>query len=475
MGKIFKGTLGLSALVAVAAPVAASAQTETTSLFGRERNTSVMEREREGYMPTGIRTGQFIVRPRLDVTVAYSDNVYGLDSDTDNPNLLRDLFSNQEDFYFIVRPSILAESDWNNHKARAGAYVEAVRHIDFDGENIANAGIFADGVYDVTRNAQLIAGAGYDLLHESRRANANGTVTEEPIEYSVVKGFVGGQQELGRFRYRGRFDVAAYDYDDVTGLRAITTNGIESVERFILDQNFRDRTDYTVLGELGWALTRDSAMFLRGTYNIRDHDLDGRFVPATATNIARDFELDSDGWSIMAGIDFDVTKLVRGNIAIGYMEQSYDAQNEFDENGIQTLIGRENIDGLSIDGGVEWFATELTTVGVQVSRSIRDSQFLNSAGFTASEATVRVDHELRRNVVVSASATYGNDEYEGSGLEFERVGFGVGGTYFLNRNLQTSLNYTYVQQESNGLEGNLDGLAREYEVNEVFLTLTAQR
>ena len=469
MGKMTKFGLMVSTATVLMAPMAAQAGPDSDSLFSRDRNISVLERPREGYEPLGIRTGQFIIRPRLDLTAAYTDNVFSISDEVvaNFPGFAP--FADQEDFYFIFRPSVVAESDWNNHSLRSGAYVEAYRHADFDSENIDNAGVFVDGTLDVYNNTMLIAGLSYDLRHETRDdsfqpnilsplVGTSDAILEEPIEYSRTNLYVGGQQEMGRVRYRGRVDFRKFGYDDAKAVTDFTPPR---------NQQFRDRNEYIVMGQVGWALTRDASVFLRGTYNLRDHEIDGQGLGAGGLN------RDSTGWALLAGVDFDISNLLRGNLAVGYMEQEFD--DTLLPNGGGTLAGT-SIDGVSVDGGLEWFPSEMTTIGLSARRAIRDSQLFESVGYTAEEFGVRVDHELRRNIVLSASVTAGRDEYEGIDLDYDRIEYGVGGTYFINRNLRANLNFTHESQEASDflVNGNL-GFAREFERNQVLLTLTAQR
>ncbi len=469
MGEMMKFGLMVSTAAVLMAPMAAQAGPDSESLFSRDRNISVLERPREGYEPLGIRTGQFIVRPRMDITAAYTDNVFSISDDVVAAFPGFAPFADQDDLYFIFRPSVVAESDWNNHSVRSGAYLEGFHHLDFDNENVTNGGLFVDGTLDVYTNVMLMAGLSFDLLHESRDnsfqpniltplvGSSNGTL-EEPVEYERTNLYVGGQQELGRVRYRGRVDFRSYDYDDADSVTGFSTPR---------NQQFRDRNEYIAMGQVGWALTRDASVFLRGTYNVRDHDIDGNGFGAGGLN------RDSSGWAMLLGLDFDISKLLRGNLGIGYMEQEFD-DTEL-PNGGGSLAGT-SIDGISFDGGIEWFPTEMTTIGLSAKRAIRDSQLFEAVGFTAEEFGVRVDHELRRNIVLSASVTAGRDEYEGIDLEYDRIEYGVGGTYFINRTLRANLNFTHESQEAGDflVNGN-PGFAREFERNQVFLTLTAQR
>ena len=186
---------------------------EADSLFVRDRNVSVLERERPEFAAQGIRAGQFIVRPRLDVGVGYTSNAFAISNIQRDQGF--DQFEDESDVYVLVRPSVGAETTWSRHALSGGAYGELYRNARFDTETIANAGVFLNGQLDLTRQAALFGGLSYDLLHETRTVNNSAILFEEPVVYDAVKAHAGVSHEVGRARYKARFDLAEYDYDDV--------------------------------------------------------------------------------------------------------------------------------------------------------------------------------------------------------------------------------------------------------------------
>lgn len=408
------------------------------SLFSRDRNVSVLQRARPEYDPQGLRAGSFIIRPKLDLMAGFSDNVFAVDSDT-NPE-----FGDRDDYYFILRPSVRAESNWNRHALVLGSYVEARQHHDFDENNVTNAGVFADGRLDVRRQFALTAGGSYDVLHESRKATNTAFLSDEPVEYRLGTAYAGIEQEFGRIRYRGRLNVRDYDFQDAEDF--ITRNEI--------DQDFRDRKEYSVLLQAGYAITRDSSVFLRGTATEREYD------SLTPGGLDRD----STGLTIETGVDFDITRLARGSVAIGYL------QEKFDDDALS------DIDGLSLDAGFEWFPTEVVTARMQASRSVRASALADAGGYVATDVLAGVDYELARNIILSATAGYGTSDYEDINREEVRYGASLGATYLINRYLKAALAYTYEQQDTDETAQTAAGFfVNDYETNEVLLTLTAER
>jgi uncharacterized protein (PEP-CTERM system associated) len=62
---------------------------------------------------------------------------------------------------------------------------------------------------------------------------------------------------------------------------------------------------------------------------------------------------------------------------------------------------------------------------------------------------LRVDYELWRNLVLSGKAGYEWDDYSALSRHDRFLKLGTSATYYLNRNFQLSVDYRYVQRDSN--------------------------
>ncbi|MEM9421299.1 MAG: outer membrane beta-barrel protein [Pseudomonadota bacterium] len=442
------GTYGVGALGVFCVIQGLGGSADADSLFVRDRNVSVLERHRPEFAAEGVRAGQFIVRPRLDIGVGYTSNAFAISNIPSEEGF--DGFEDESDVYVLIRPSVSAETTWSRHALAGGAYGEFYRNARFDTETIANAGVFLNGQLDITRQAALFGGASYDLLHETRTVNNSAILFEEPVVYDVGKAHIGFQQESGRARYKARFDLATYDYDDVDLITDEIADFTPSA-----DQDFRDRTSYSVLGQVGFAVTQDASIFFRGIYNAQEYDL-------AADEFGR--TRDSDGWTIAAGAEFDLTRLVRGSVAVGYFEQDYDD------------LAFADLDGISVDGSLEWFPRERTTVSLTAAREASESAYIAAGGYVSTDVILRVDQEIRHNLIGYGLVGYGQEDFEetGSNQTIDRWGAGVGATYYLNRNVSTSLTYTYETQD---IEIDLfnGGFDTDYDIHGLLWTVTLER
>lgn len=403
----------LAAVLIATVPAAAVAQ-DVGSNFKRDKNTSVRQRPRPDYDAAGIRSGGFTLYPRFTAEAVNDDNIYAVAA------------GEQSDTVWKLKPEVAARSNWSRNALGAFASAGFNRYSDFDTENSEEYTLGVNGRLDVERGAYITASAQWQSLTEPRTAITAGTpagATAKPVEYTLGTQSLTAVKEFNRLRLTGKLDAKKFDYDNQGGT---------------FDQNTRDRDEFAYGGKAEYSVSPDTALFVSVVASNKSYDVDtlaraaapGR--PAIAANRARD----SEGYVATVGANFDLSQAVRGEVEAGYMEQKYDNYSD--------------VDGFSAKGRVEWFPTELTTLNVAVSRSIEDSVALNSAGYIANSTSLGIDHELLRNVLLSASATFGKDKYAIIDRDDKRTSFNASGTYLLNRNVGLFLTYTYLKQDSSG-------------------------
>lgn len=421
---------------------------QADSLFLRDRNISVLERARPEFAAAGIRAGQFIVKPRIDLGLGSTSNAFAL-SNVDN-GLGLDRFEDESDLYVIFRPSVKAETLWSRHAITFDGYLETYTHNRFNSESITNAGAQVNGQVDVTRASALFGGVSFDRLHDQRSANSSAVLFEDPVAYTLARANLGYAHEVGRVQLKTRFDLAQFDYDDVD---IVPVAGLTTLP----DQDFRDRDAFSVLGQVSFAINPDVSVFFRTTRNFQEY---GRIEDSLGRN------RDSEGWTAEVGAEVDLTRLLRGTVAIGQFEQDYD------DDAFETL------EGLSVDAALEWFPTDLTTVTLTASRRTDESAVIAAGGYVATKVLARVDHELRRNFLVHAVAGVGEDDYadriNGQRQVFDTVGAGLGAKWFVNPTFEAGLDYTYESQDVRQDVFN-GGFDTDYNVHELLLLLTFKR
>jgi hypothetical protein len=404
----------IAAVLIATVPAVGVAQ-DLASNFKRDKNTSVRQRPRPDYEAIGVKAGGFTLYPRVTVEATHDDNIYAVAS------------GEQSDTIWRVKPEVAARSNWSRNALGAFASASINRYSDFDTENTEEYTLGANGRLDIERGAYISASAQWQKLTEPRSAITAGTpagATPKPVEYYLWSENLTAVKEFNRLRLTGKLDAKKFDFDD---------------QGAAFNQNTRDRDEFYYGGKAEYAVSPDTAVFASLVGNNKEYDVDtlGRAAapgrPAIAPNRARD----SDGYVATVGANFDLSQAVRGDVEAGYMSQSYD--------------NYASIDGFSAKGRVEWFPTELTTLNVAGSRSIEEAVAINSNGFISNNLSVGVDHELLRNVLLSAQASYGKDKYEIIDRDDKRTGFNASAAYLLNRNVGLFLTYNYLKQDSSGV------------------------
>ncbi|MEQ8327970.1 MAG: outer membrane beta-barrel protein [Parvibaculum sp.] len=387
-----------------------------------DRNISVRERVRPGYDRVGVRAGAFTIFPEASVTGTFDDNIYATDTNTES------------DFITTLAANVSAASNWSRHALNLRAGLAQRLYADNSDEDRLDWDIGGNGRLDITSDTNISAGAAYAQLHEDRGApNAIG-LAAEPTEYSLLEGNVALNHRFNRVTSSIGATYADYDYDTVP----LTGGGT-------LNQDFRDREEFTQFLRLGYDVSPDTNLYIQGTLNQREYD-----VQPPAVAITRD----SDGYEVVGGAEFKLTNLAQGGVYAGYQSQDYDDP---------TL---SEIDGIAYGANVDWFVTPLTTVRFEAASSIQETIQAGASGYMDNSVGLRIDHEFMRNVILGSHVSFANQDFEGVARDDDVLRAGTGIDYLLNRNFSLRLGYDYSDRDSS-----VAGL--DYSRHEIGLTLSA--
>ena len=392
-------------------------------LSDTDQRDNVRYRTRPAYDAVGIRAGGFTVFPLASVAGKYDDNIYATD------------VNETDDFITQLSTAVEVNSNWSRHALNLNAGVSQYIYADNTDENRLDWNVGVNGQLDVTRNSQFRGAVGYQQAHEDRGDPSSPATASEPIKYTLLTGTASFDQKFNRLTARVSGGYSEYDFKD-----AVSTVGV------VIDQDNRDRQQYEEALRLGYDVSPDTNVYVQGTLNQRNYDLT---VPVVLVN------RDSDGYAVVVGSDFRLSNLMQGGIFVGYQRQSYDDP---------TLAESK---GLAYGANVEWYVTPLTTITFDAASTIEETTTIGASGYNAQNAGVRIDHELLRNVLLNASASYENDDYEGLARTDDKIRAGLGLDYLLNRNFTFGVGYDYTDNNSN-VAGN------DYKRNVVGLTLTGK-
>ncbi len=400
--------------VAATAFAAAHAQNNQGEFFQRDRYEAVQERYQEAFDPEPVRLGGFLVNSELALGAESDDNVFADADDTESDIVAR------------IAPTVDMRSDLARHEFGGRLQVEHREYTDLDSESATNLRGELRGRLDVTRSFDVGAVVFATDEVEERRNVANLDVFEEPVNFQTTGFRTDARFTRDRIRLRANYDFTDYSYDDVP---LVDGGSFDNSERDYQFQRVRARAAY--------AVSPDVAFFVQGEASQRQYD-ELALINGNLEN------RDADGVAAQVGVNFELPVLIRGDIAVGYLEDDKESEVLAD------------VDGLSLDANVQWFPTRLTTVTFNATRSVIDPGLATSGSATAQDLGVRVDHELYRNILLFGQVGLRERDYEDIDRDDELFDARLGATYKLNKRFHLDGYYERFDRDSSNPNGNFE-------------------
>lgn len=426
--KFWGASLSLLTLFASQPWLAAQAAAQEAGAFRRDRNIPVRDRERPEYDAQGVHMGGFFFFPEASVGIESNSNVFADDT------------FEESDLLTTAELAGELRSNWNTHELNLSAAVKGRSYQEFSEQDAIDWRLGAETRIDASRLFYIFAHADYENAHEDLSSSPTTSLLAEPVPYTALNAELGVQKTFNRVRVTLSGQGEQYDYGDADLQGGGTLLGDE-----------RDFRETAVLGRIDYALSPGTAMFLSGRAYERDFDLD---PPSPVAPVDRD----ATGYEVLAGVNFDLTNLMTGELGVGYLQEEYDEP------------GAEEVSGVAVRGAINWFPDELWTVGLELERKTEPPGAPGALGFVRSSAQLHADYEFRRNIIFGISGGLERDEYEGIDREDQRNSFAATADYAPNRALTFSLSAGHYEQES---EGAAPG--RDYTIDRVTFGVTLRR
>lgn len=390
----------------------AFAQSETVLIqpslpddFDKGRNVSVMQRARPDYDSIGIRTGSFNFFPEVTVAAGYSSNIYYSGT------------NEQDSAYVLVAPSFRLQSDWSRHEVKVQGGLQAQRFLGNSTRNQTPWNLAGLAALDIGPSFRLTPEVQVSRQFENAFTGATSSDTAVLSSYFRAYGGLRGEYSAGQSKLTVSTDYTTYDFADVK-LRTGT----------IIDQGDRDRNAFRVTAQGQYALTPSAAVYLQGQYV--DTDYDNRLFNG-------DPNRDSKGYRILGGLNFDLAGLMRGTVGVGYAKRNF-----------RSPLYR-NVSGLSLEGKLEYFPSELTTITVAARRVLEDSSIGTNSAFFDNRALMQVDHELLQNLIVSGFGEFSRQNYLDSPLKADIYRIGSSADYLASPSMRFNARLAYTHRSVN--------------------------
>lgn len=400
----FRNAIASASLVAVtgiAAVSAAHAQTGDQADPRRQGNAAKVtaqndadkggrveddsERMSDSYKAKGIEMGAFLFLPKLEVDETYNSNVYSQRHDP------------KHDYITTVRPEMKLRSRFIEHEINLGMVAEQYLYKTWQDDNRTDLQFDVDGRFDFTSETQANHFSQLNFKHEDR-GSPDATNGVEPTKTFSSINRTGLQHKAGRVTL---LSEAMYDRREYGN--SITSNGT------VTDNSDRDRWEYGLRQRGGYELFPGYSALIEVSGNTH------RFDKSSDRN---GFNRNSKGYRAETGVGVDISKLVRGDFLVGYMQQDYEDRSLKDPK------------GLSWRASFNYTPTKLTSIIPGIERSLTDTTTSSASALLTDNFTLTVRHELARNIVLTGYGAAARNDLQGiNGQDFWTYESRFRGTY----------------------------------------------
>jgi hypothetical protein len=329
----------------------------------------------------GDYAGSFLIKSALELSAGYDSNP----GRTFQPKGLPS---------YVIAPEFLAASDWERHALVADlrgsftGYGGSLPQTLDSGINPAPTNVdrpdftgHVDGRLDVSHDTDVTAQARLRVATDNPGSpNIQAGLARYPI-YTTVGGTFGVDQRFNRLQVSAGATVDRTSYQDST----LTDGEVSSND----DRNFNQ---YGGVGRISYELTPAIKPFgeIEGDSRVHDLALD-----------RGGFQRDSSGGYAKAGTSFEFSRLLIGEVSIGYAARNY----------IDPRLNR--LDGLLTSASLVWTPTPLTTAKFNADTQIAETTLAATSGVLVHTYSFEVDHDFRRWLTGIGKFTYGTLDYQG--------------------------------------------------------------
>ncbi|HEY0330150.1 MAG TPA: outer membrane beta-barrel protein [Rhodopseudomonas sp.] len=352
----------------------------------------------------GDYAGSFLVKSAVEVSGGYDSNPGRVSGPA------------KGSAFYVVAPELMVTSDWERHALVAdlrGSYTGYGGTVPADANSVSSAPTnldrpsfdgHVDGRLDVSRDTRLLGQLRMRLFTDNPGSpNLDFGLAKYPLALNTGTS-AGFDQSFNRLQVSG-----VGTFDRTTYQQSVLTDG--STE----SNNDRNFNQYGGVARASYDLMPGLKPFGEVEYDSRVHD------DATDRN---GYARDSTGGYVKAGTSFEFTRLLTGEMSIGYTGRSY------------TDPRLQKLTGLLTSGSLIWAATPLTTVKFITNTSVDESTLPEVSGVLTRSYTAEVDHDFRRWLTAIGKFTYGTQDYQGSS-RLDHFGSVTGDlVYKLNRSFQ---------------------------------------
>ncbi len=307
---------------------------------------------------------------------------------------------------YTVAPELQARSNWSRHEFKADLRGGYTGYSPDTSPTLSRPYINgkADGRIDVSKLTRIELGTRVLVSTDNPGSpNLQAGLAKLPV-FTTFGGSAGIGQKFNRFdlSLKGDAERTVYQNSSLTDGSTVSND----------DRNYKQYGG-TLRG--GYELSPGVTPFVEVGADTRVHDL--------ATDLSG-YQRNSKGLTGRIGSTFELSRLLTGEIAIGYTQRNYEDAR------------LAQLKGLIGDASLVWTANALTNVKLTAKSTVGEATVPGVSGVLYRDVGLQVDHSFRRWLIGSLKLGYGLDEYDGMSRQDKRFSAGVGLTYKLTRSAQ---------------------------------------
>ncbi len=391
--------------------MALAQETVETDHLGETRQTKTVDESRIfEYERLSMRAGAWQFYPDISTELQFSDNIFYSDN------------VKESDIITVIEPTLRVSYNRPDQivdlfvKSRNGIYA------DNTAENYSNNMVSVNFNQEVSRGFDIRAKSSYSRAHKDRNSEDSLESIAEPTRYTHYNTILDLTYQKGRYGITTGIEWQHYSFSNTDGVIMAT-----------VINNDRDRDEWYARLGLQYDINRDYQAFVKTEINRIDYERPD-YIVASADYVG--VKRDSSGFNILAGARFNPTPLIRADLGIGYLEQSYDDPS------------LDGIDGIAIEASADWNISPITTVSAGLYRSVKETAATGSSGFVSTQSYIRLAHKFRRNMKLSVFSEYETNSYEQITRDDDISGIGFALNYKLNRSTGMIFEYRYDRRDS---------------------------
>lgn len=360
----------------------------------------------------GIRVGPgFRLNAEVSALGQYDSNVYSLP------------VNKRSDIVAIVTPRAALRSDWSRHSLKFEGGAELRRFAKISGENSTQYDVGTEGLLQLGYGIDLRASGNFAHRIEQRGTSGDQFLTDEPVAYDEKRAALSIQRLNYRFGIALEGSVQEFDY------QSARANGA------ILDQSYRDLS-----------IKRAGA---RGLFRLSDRTR--TFVEAGINSVQYEQRLlssrDSDGYEVLAGVNYELSQLSSVEVAAGYLKQNFDSP------------AYESFSGLSYRVRASWLPEPSLRVTASGQRKVERSPRLDAPAIIRSDFSLSAEKALGTRILAEARVAYVDEKYRNIIEDDQRYEAHLGMRYRVTDRVGAFVTAGYRHQNSSNPDREYSGFS----------------